>query len=182
MYGVMILRSLALALTLVAPLAGRAQMASAPAAASTKQAGVLPAAQAEALLPNAILYKGQLAPVQARNAGAIRLADGTLIVASLIDNSGYSSGVRERFQFFLYTERPLRFGAKTLPPGCYGAGFLADNTMAVMDVGNHDLFTAATSNDPAMKRPRPLQIVAGPGAGEFRLYLGRAYIALVPGE
>ena len=98
----------------------------------------------------------------------------------MVDSSGYSSGIRERYQFFFYTELPLPLGAHTLAPGFYGAGFIADNTMVVLTVDGHDLFTAPTTTDPSLKRPRPLQILAGSGRGEYRLYLGRSYITLKP--
>lgn len=153
--------------------------ASTSSAASAQPTGILPAAAAEKLLPPAILFKSQLAPVQARNSGVMRLPSGALLIASLVDNSGYSSGVRERFQFFLYTEVPLQLTAsKLLPVGFYGAGFLADNTMVVLDVAGHDVMTAPTMTDAAMKRPRPLQIMNDPASGENRLYLGRSYIVL----
>ncbi len=147
--------------------------------ATTGQDGVLSSSVAEKLLPSAILFKGQLAPVQARNSGVLRLPAGAIVVASLVDSSGYSSGVRERFQFFLYTEAPLQLSpTKVLPSGFYGAGFLADNTMVVLDVSGHDILTTPTLADPSLKRPRPLQMLSMPGTGEVRLYLGRSYVTL----
>ena len=102
-----------------------------------------------------------------------------MTIVSLVDSSGYSSGVRERFQFFLYTETPLQLAPnKVLPSGFYGAGFLADNTMVVLDVASRDVMVVPTTADPSMSRPRPLQIVSAAGSGETRLYLGRSYIAL----
>ena len=143
--------------------------------------GILPADATEKLLPPSILFKSQLAPVQARNSGALRLPSGALIVTSLVDSSGYSSGVRERFQFFLYTEVPLQLSAsKVLPPGFYGAGFLANNTMVVLDVASHDLMTVPTLSDPSLRRPRPLQILHDSTANEDRLYLGRSYLVIRP--
>ena len=153
-----------------------------PSAGTSQQpAGILSPASTEKLLPAAILFKGQLAPVQARNSGAVRHADGTMTIVSLVDSSGYSSGVRERFQFFLYTETPLELAPnKVLPSGFYGAGFLADNTMVVLDVASRDVMVVPTTADPSMTRPRPLQVVSAASSGETRLYLGRSYIALRP--
>ena len=153
-----------------------------PSAGTTQQQiGILSPAATEKLLPAAILFKGQLAPVQSRNSGAIRHPDGSLTVVSLVDSSGYSSGVRERFQLFLYTEVPLQLAPnKVLPSGFYGAGFLADNTMVVLDVASRDVMIVATTADPSMSRPRPLQLRSASASGETRLYLGRSYIALRP--
>ena len=140
--------------------------------------GLLSAEQTEKLLPPSVLYKGQQAPVQSRNSGGVRYPDGALIIVSLVDSSGYSTGVREKYQFFLYTERDLSFGDKSLSPGFYGAGFLMNNTLVVTDVSGRDLITAPLMTDSALKRPRPLQIVASPDGGELRLYLGRSYVTL----
>ena len=152
-----------------------------PSAAAAQPSGILSAEATARLLPSSVLFKSQLAPVQARNSGAIRLPSGDVIVASLVDSSGYSSGVRERFQFFLYTEVPLQLSAeKVLPIGFYGAGFLADNTMVVLDVASNDFLTVPTLSDPNLKRPRPLQIIHDTAANEDRLYLGRSYLAIKP--
>lgn len=148
---------------------------------ATLPVGILPAGETEKLLPSSVLFKSQLAPVQGRNSGAIRLPSGALIVTSLVDSSGYSSGVRERFQFFLYTEVPLQLApGKVLPVGFYGGGFLADNTMIVLDVASHDLVKVPTLTDPSLRRPRPLQILHDATANEDRLYLGRSYLVLRP--
>lgn len=172
-------RCFVLALLLASPVLAFTQTA-APAAAISEQqpTGLLSSAMTEKLLPPSVLYKGQQAPVQIRNSGAIRYPDGALIIASLVDSSGYSTGVREKYQFFLYTEKTLSLGEKTLPPGFYGAGFLANNTLVVTDVSGRDLLTTPTSTDAAFKRPRPLQILASPDGSSFRLYLGRSYVTL----
>ena len=174
-------RAFVLALVLMSPSFAFTQTSSLPASTTAQQqptVGLLSADLTEKLLPPSVLYKGQQAPVQSRNSGAIRYADGALVIVSLVDSSGYSTGVREKYQFFLYTERVLSFGGKNLSPGFYGAGFLANNTLVVTDVSGRDLITAPTTTDTAFKRPRPLQIVASPDRGEFRLYLGRSYVTL----
>ena len=140
--------------------------------------GVLSADEVAKLLPPAVYFKGQSAPLQLRNAGAVRFSDGAAFFASLVDTSGYSTSVREKYQFYLVTEFPMRVGDHDLPPGAYGAGFLNDGTFVVMDLGAHDLFTGKVQTDAAMRRPRPLQIVAD--HEEYRLYLGRQFVPLHP--
>lgn len=172
-------RSFVLALLLASPSLAFTQTAPAAASVSEQQpVGLLSSALTEKLLPPSVLYKGQQAPVQTRNSGAIRYPDGALLITSLVDSSGYSTGIREKYQFFLYTEKALPFGEKTLPPGFYGAGFLTNNTLVITDVSGHDLITTPTSSDPTFKRPRPLQILASPDGSGFRLYLGRSYVIL----
>ncbi len=62
-------------------------------------------------------------------------------------------------------------------PGAYGGGFLSDGFL-LMDLGAHDLLRLPVTADSSMMRPRPLQFVGGPKAGEYRLYLGRSYVSL----
>ncbi len=139
---------------------------------------ILSAEEINKLLPPSVYFRGQTAPLQLRNAAAARFPDGGILFASLVDTSGYSSNVRERYQFYLVTEAPLRVGEKTLPAGAYGAGFLEDGTFVIMDVGGHDVLLAKTQRDETMRRPRPLQLIAGAAPQELRLYLGRSFAVL----
>ena len=167
---------MALLLPTSASFAAQAQ----PPVASTESApaGMLSSDQVARLLPPAVFFHGQSAPLQLRNAAAMRFPDGAVLFASLVDTSGYSTSVRERYQFYLLTETPLAIADKTLPPGAYGAGFLEDGTFVVMDVGGHDVLLSRTERDDTMRRPRPLQMVSGSKPGALRLYLGRSFVEL----
>jgi hypothetical protein len=94
---------------------------------------------------------------------------------TLVDNSGYSSGVRERYQAYFITEVPLEIGGQSLKPGAYGIGFLDADKFIVMDIGANDLFTTGSKKDADLKHPVPLQVVAGDG-GNYRLYKGRDFV------
>ncbi len=138
--------------------------------------GVLTKDAAGALMPPTVFFRGKTAPVQARNAGGVRFDGDRLILAALVDTSGYSTRVQERYQAYLITEATLVIEGHRLPPGAYGVGFVAGDRFAVMDLGGHDLFVAGSHTDPTLRRPTPLQIVAGQTDGQFRLYVGRSYI------
>jgi hypothetical protein len=140
--------------------------------------GLLSADELPKLLPPSVFFHGQTAPLQLRNAAAVRFPDGSVLFASLVDTSGYSTSVRERYQFYLLTEMPLTIGGKPLAAGAYGAGFLEDGTFVVMDVGGHDVLLARTERDDTMQRPRPLQMVMGAKPDDLRLYLGRSFATL----
>ena len=175
------LRKASLAALLIAPalaaFPATAQQ-SRPAATTAKPAGVLQQAEVDKLLPPSVFFKGQSAPLQLRNAAAIRFADSAVLFAGLVDNSGYSTGVRERYQFYFVTETAVEIAGKQLPAGAYGAGFLDDGSFLIMDIGGHDFMNSATATDDTLHRPRPLQIIAGESAAEFRLYLGRRYAVI----
>src|SRR6266496_3410727 len=86
--------------------------------------------------PTEYFFRGQKAPVQLRNAVGFQGADGKLTLAALVDASGYSTAIQQKYQGMLVTETKLSIGESTLAPGQYGFGFTADNKFVVMDVGN----------------------------------------------
>ena len=152
----------------------RPQAAGNPAA--TKEEILTAADVGTKLLPEKVFFRGQIAPVQARNTGGVRYADGLLVFAGLVDSSGYSSGIREKYQAYLINEVPIQIGGQTLKPGVYGFGFLEGNKFVVMDIGANDVLEATSVKDTEMKRPVPLQFTAASGAGSYRIYHGRDYV------
>jgi len=161
-----------LTVVLLATLNGSAQKPSTP-------TGILNRDQAGPLLPPSVFYRGQVAPVQARNSAGYRFGDGKLFLAALVDTSGYSSAVQQTYQGYLILEIPLKFGDKILAPGAYGFGFVAPNLMVAMDLGGHEVLSTSTTLDASLPRPNPLQIQPAPTSpNSFRLYLGRSYVVI----
>jgi hypothetical protein len=148
-----------------------------PAAATPEPEAILkPIEVSPKLLPEMVFFRGQTAPVQQRNSSGVRFADGFFFLVGLVDNSGYSSGLREKYQGYLIAEVPLEIGGHTLKPGAYGFGFLEGNIFVVMDLGANDVVNGTSTKDAEMKRPVPLQIVGAKDAGKYRLYHGREYV------
>lgn len=141
----------------------------------TAQSGdtVLGAAEAGKMLPEKVYFKGQSATTQLRNSGGVKFADGQYLLAVVVDTSGYSSDVAQRYQAYLIAERPIDVEGHKLVAGIYGVGFVGGQ-FVVMDVGAHDLFSVGAHHDEAIKRPMPLKIIED--GGKFRLYEGRNYI------
>jgi hypothetical protein len=138
---------------------------------------VLPAAEVgDKLFPDKVFFRGQSATVQGRNSGGLRYEDGFLVLAALVDSSGYATGLKEKYQGYLLTEVPLEIAGQTLRPGAYGFGFIEGGKFVVMDLGANDVIQAACAKDADLKRPVPLQIVAASDAGKYRLYKGRNYL------
>src|SRR5438477_5947757 len=98
-------------------------MTAGPAAAAQGDT-VLKAADVQKLLPDAVWYKGQSAPAQKRNSGGVKFADGSYVLATLVDNSGYASDVAAKYQAWFVTEVPIKIGGQSLPAGVYGVGFI----------------------------------------------------------
>jgi hypothetical protein len=135
---------------------------------------ILKPADTQKLLPASVYYKAQSAPTQLRNSTGIKFADGSYLLSTMVDTSGYSSDVAAKYQAYFITEVPLKFGGENLPAGVYGVGFVGGK-FVVTDVGAHDIFSVETGSDDALKRPMPLQIMADPSGG-FRLYAGRKFV------
>lgn len=150
----------------------------APGAMAAQAGGdtVLKPADMQKLLPASVFYRGQIASTQMRNSAGVKLSDGFFIISALVDTSGYSTGVQAKYQACFITEVPIKVGGQSLAAGAYGVGFV-DDKFVVTDLGAHDLLSVAASDDAAMPRPRPLEIVADP-AGGFRLYVQRKYVVL----
>ena len=111
-----------------------------------------------------------------RNSAGLSAANGKLVLAGLVDTSGYASDVQAKYQGLLITEVKLKIEGTDLPPGQYGFGFSQDGKFLVMDVGANDLFSVAGKMDDKLAHPVPLKIVEDGGA--YRLYAGRKWVSL----
>ncbi len=146
------------------------------AAQQAKKTGVLDAQGLDKVVPSSFFFDDQIAPVQMRNAVAIRTQDGKIIAAGLVDSSGYAADVAQRYQGFLITSKKISIDDKTLAPGQYGFGFTKDGNFRVMDAGANDVLVVKFTEDSQLKRAVPLKAVAS--GSDFRLYAGKKYVTL----
>jgi hypothetical protein len=140
--------------------------------------GVLTAEEIKRVVPTSYFYRGQSAMVQVRNSGGFSTDAGKLVLAGLVDTSGYSSDVSAKYQGFLITEVSLNIEGTELKPGQYGFGFSKDGKFQVMDVGANDLFSVSSRTDDELQRPVPLKIEED--RDSYRLYAGRRWVSLKP--
>ena len=138
--------------------------------------GVLGSDDIKKVVPAAYFFRGQSAPVQVRNSAGFSVPDGKLVLAGLVDTSGYASDVQAKYQGFLITEVKLHIEGTELAPGEYGFGFSKEGKFLVMDVGANDLFSVTGKMDEKLPHPVPLKIVEDGGA--YRLYCGRKWVSL----
>jgi hypothetical protein len=150
------------------------------AAAQTSAATVLKAQDTTNLIPATVFFRGQVASVQARNSGGVKLSDGMLVLCALVDTSGYSTAVQQKYQGYFITEVALDINGQVLKPGAYGVGFVEGNKFLVMDLGAHDLFTTNGIHDTELKRPMPLQVLDDTTPNKYRLYINRNYVVFSP--
>ena len=127
------------------------------------------------VVPGSFFFAGQTAQVQIRNSVALKNATGKLVLAGLVDTSGYSTAIQEKYQGFLIAETKLSFDGTTLDPGAYGFGF-KDGKFIVMNIAGTDVLSVASQNDEQLKRPVPLKLEKAGDA--YRLYAGRKYVVM----
>jgi hypothetical protein len=137
---------------------------------------VLNAEELKKAVPSEYFFRGQKAPVQVRNSVGFQLADGKMTLAALVDASGYSTAIQQKYQGMLITESKLSIGGSELAPGEYGFGFTADGKFVVMDVANNDALNAPSQVDSAVQHAVPLKLVED-GEG-YKLYAGKRWIAI----
>jgi hypothetical protein len=147
--------------------------------AFAQSAGVLSSAETQKITPSHYFYAGQVAPVQMRNAAAFRTANGKVVLAALVDVSGYSSAIAEKYQGLLLTDGTVEVAGKTLAPGSYGIGSAPDGKFVITDIGGNVLASSDFTADSALKRPVPLKMAAD--GDHVRLYLGKKYVTITPG-
>ena len=138
--------------------------------------GVLKAEDLKRVVPTAYFFRGQSASVQLRNSAGFSNSDGRLVLAGLVDTSGYAADIQAKYRGFLITEVKLNIEGSELAPGQYGFGFSKDNKLLVMDVGANDVLSVSAKIDDMLAHPVPLKIVED--GGGFRLYAGRKWVGL----
>ena len=144
--------------------------------AQDKKPGVLTGADLKLVVPTVYFFDDLVAPVQVRNAVAIRSKDGKFVTAGLVDTSGYSTDVAQKYQGYLITSKKISFGGEILNPGQYGFGFGSDGKFHVMDAGANEILSAAFQTDDKLARPVPFKAVAS--GDDYRLYAGKKYVTV----
>jgi len=137
---------------------------------------ILTGAELTRVVPTGFYFQGLSAPTQMRNSAAVRFGTTRFVIAGLVDTSGYSADVREKYVGFLITDSEITLNGTSLPAGAYGFGFATEGKMTVMDLAGKDLLSVAITNDAALRRPRPLMMAADPGG--VRLYNGKNYVVI----
>lgn len=139
---------------------------------------ILSSDEVKKVVPAEFFYRGHKASVELRNATGFQLADGKMALAALVDASGYSTAVQQKYQGLLISEVKLSIGGSDLTPGEYGFGFTAEGKFVVMDVANNDVLSAASQMDSELKRAVPLKLVEyGDG---YKLYAGKKWVGIKP--
>lgn len=145
-------------------------------ATAQERAVALSGVELARLVPPGFYFQGQSAPTQMRNTGAARFGSSRYVIAGLVDTSGYSADVREKYEGFLITDSPITINGSKLGIGAYGFGFSNDGKLNILDLAGKEILSVPTTNDKQIKRPRPLMITKS--GDEVRFYSGRNYAVI----
>ena len=145
--------------------------------AQKEKEGIMSAQDVKRVVPSTYFFRGQSAAVQVRNSVGLRTSGGKLVLAGLVDTSGYAADVKEKYQGFLITEVKLKIEDSEISPGQYGFGF-KDGKFLLMDVGANDVANVASKKDEPMAHPVPLTLVQD--SNSYKLYAGRNWVTITP--
>jgi hypothetical protein len=138
--------------------------------------GVLTAAELKGAIPTNYFFEGRLASVEMRNSAGFRVADGKLVLAGLVDTTGYATAITQKYQGMLITQVKLHIAGSELGPGAYGFGFTSQGAFLVMNVAGDEVLSVSAQTDEKLAHPVPLKIMQE--GGEYRLYAGKRWIPL----
>lgn len=133
-------------------------------------------------IPADFYLEGNHIPVEKRNAVLLKNPAGARVVFGLLDTTGYSSQIQQKYVGMLITETKIAVCGNAIGVGSYGFGLerpaatsTADAPFRLYNQAGEKVAECAAKKDDAVKQPKPLT-VATPKGGPARLYLGKYVI------
>jgi len=138
----------------------------------------------ESAIPNDFYLEGNRIPVEKRNAALLKTPGGSRLVLALIDTTGYSAQIKQKYTGMVITEGEVSVCSVPLSVGSYGFGLEKPAATSSEDAKFHlynqagaTVGECAAKKDSALKQPKPLNVVLGKES-DARLYLGRYFVEL----
>ncbi len=135
-------------------------------------------------LPKDFYLEGNAIPTNKLNAVLLKTASGSRVLLSLIDTSGYSSQIQQRYSGMVITESKISACGIPLGVGSFGFGLARpaptsneDAKFYVYDQAGKRVGECAAKKDATIKQPKPLSVALGE-KGPAHLILGRYVVPL----
>ncbi len=135
-------------------------------------------------VPGDFYLEGNRIPVEKRNAVLLKNAQGARVVLGLLDTTGYSSQIQQKYHGMLITETKISVCGNALGVGSYGFGLErpaadanADAPFRIYNQAGEKVGECAAKKDDSVKQPRPLAVTTVK-AGPAKLYLGKYVIEI----
>jgi hypothetical protein len=150
--------------------------------------GVFKVEQGEAfnkMVPRDFVLEENAIPTEKRNTALVLTPSGARVLAGLLDTSGYSSQVQQKYLGMMIAEGNLGVCGHQIGIGSYGFGLAKASggsegkasTFMLYDQAGKKVLSCAAKWDSQLKNPRPLQIVVS-GGGTARFYVSRNWVEL----
>lgn len=137
----------------------------------------------DSAMPKDFYLEGNAIPTEKRNAALLRTPEGKRVLVALIDTTGYSSQIQQKYVGMVIAEGSFSICGQQISVGSYGFGLDkpappsdADATFHLYDQAGDRRFDCAAKKDTAARQPQPLQVRKVGGA--TRLYLNRYWLEL----
>jgi hypothetical protein len=138
----------------------------------------------DSALPRDFYLEGNAIPTEKRNAVLLRTPSGARLMFSLLDTSGYSSQVRQKYVGMIIAEGPVSICGNPIRVGSFGfgldrpgAGGSEPAIFHLYDQAGAGVGNCTANKDSGLAQPKPLQAVVD-DRGHGRLYLGRYWLEL----
>lgn len=132
-------------------------------------------------LPRDFYLEGNAIPVEKRNAALVTTAEGKRVFFGLLDTSGYSSQVQEKYSGMIISEGRFSLCGIPVGVGSYGFGIKkgpgeGKAMFYLYNQAGARVGACSVTSDEKLKSPTPLQVTVPPQPAA--LYLGRYRLAL----
>ena len=137
------------------------------------------------MVPRDFVLEENAIPTEKRNTVLVLTPSGSRVLAGLLDTSGYSSHVQEKYLGMVVAEGNLEVCGHQIGVGSYGFGLAKAagesegkaSTFLLYNQAGKKVLGCAAKWDSQLKSPRPLQVVVS-GGGTARLYVSRNWVEL----
>jgi len=135
-------------------------------------------------VPADFYLEGNRIPVEKRNAVLLKNPTGARLVLGLLDTTGYSSQIQQKYIGMIITEARISVCGNEIGVGSYGFGLErpaatsnADAPFRLYNQAGEKVGECAAKKDQSAKEPKPLTVVASKGTSA-KLYLGKYVIEI----
>jgi len=138
----------------------------------------------DSALPKDFYLEGNAIPTQKRNAALVKTPAGARVLWALIDTTGYSSQIQQKYEGMIISEGPLTVCGIKVGVGSYGFGYTKpaatsdeDAKLFLYNQAGETVAECMAKKDSKIAQPKPLQVVVAKGE-PTRLYFGRYWVEL----
>lgn len=136
----------------------------------------------DSAVPKDFYLEGNAIPTQKRNAALLKTPAGARVLFALIDTTGYSSQIQQKYEGMIISESKISLCGMAIGVGSYGFGFTKpaatsaeEAKFLVYNQAGGKVAECALKKDAELKQPVPLQVVVAK-SGPAKLYLGKNWL------